>query len=129
MQNKPNFRKAKMKLSPYSTKDYENVRLCRFRQNKPNQTQFQKGSISAYGRLVIIRLFFSGRASAAINVTLQQIGPTYHFAQIQLRKLRTLVGLFCFEVFQFELEEVDCAQGDKVICVVWFLLEFEDILC
>jgi hypothetical protein len=41
MQNKANFRKAKMKLNSYSTKDYENEQLCRLRQNKPNQTQFQ----------------------------------------------------------------------------------------
>jgi len=40
-QNKAKFRKAKMKLNFYSTKDYENKRLCRFGQNKPNQTQFQ----------------------------------------------------------------------------------------
>jgi hypothetical protein len=38
-QYKPNSRNAKMKLNFYSTKDYENERLCRCGQNKPNQTQ------------------------------------------------------------------------------------------
>ena len=41
-QNKDNFRKAKMNLNSYLTKDYENERLCRCGQNKPNQTQFLK---------------------------------------------------------------------------------------
>ena len=40
MQNKPNFQKAKMKLSFYSTKDYENQGRLRNSKNKPNQTQF-----------------------------------------------------------------------------------------
>jgi hypothetical protein len=42
MQNKPNFRKAQMNVNAVTTKDYENARLRRFRQNKPNQTQFLK---------------------------------------------------------------------------------------
>jgi len=33
-QNKPNSRKAKMKLNFYSTKDYENEHLCRGFKNK-----------------------------------------------------------------------------------------------
>jgi len=41
MQNKPNFRKAKMKLNFYSAKDYENETAFSLRENKPNQTQFQ----------------------------------------------------------------------------------------
>jgi hypothetical protein len=42
MQNKPNFRKAKMNESLFATKDYENKCLRRRGQNKPNQTQFQR---------------------------------------------------------------------------------------
>jgi hypothetical protein len=38
MQNKPNFQKAKINLSLYSTKDYENKRLCR-RGEKQTQTK------------------------------------------------------------------------------------------
>jgi len=38
-QFKANFRKAKMNLNFYSTKDYENERLCRRAEFKPNQTQ------------------------------------------------------------------------------------------
>ena len=45
MQNKPNFRKAEMKLSFYSTKDYENQGRLRNSKNKPNQTQFQNGHL------------------------------------------------------------------------------------
>ncbi len=40
MQNKPNLREAQMNVNKVSTKDYENKRLCRRRENKPNQTQF-----------------------------------------------------------------------------------------
>jgi len=36
MQNKPNFRKAKMNISPALTKDYENETAFSLRQNKPN---------------------------------------------------------------------------------------------
>jgi hypothetical protein len=43
MQNKANFRKAKMKLNFYLTKDYENGVLYSRGKNKPNQTQFQAG--------------------------------------------------------------------------------------
>jgi len=40
MQNKPNFQNAKMNLTFYSTKDYENKPNLRTPKNKPNQTQF-----------------------------------------------------------------------------------------
>ena len=36
-----------MKLNFYLTKDYENVPLRRRGENKPNQTQFQKGYLTA----------------------------------------------------------------------------------
>jgi len=39
MQNKPNFPDAQMNISYYITEDYENARLRRCGQNKPNQTQ------------------------------------------------------------------------------------------
>jgi release factor glutamine methyltransferase len=41
MQNKPNFRKAKMNVTAYTTEEYENLTLCRRGENKPKQTQFQ----------------------------------------------------------------------------------------
>ncbi|MHC4596649.1 MAG: hypothetical protein ACYS19_17115, partial [Planctomycetota bacterium] len=41
MQNKPNFRKAKMNVRAIKTKGYENNRLGGRRENKPNQTQSQ----------------------------------------------------------------------------------------
>jgi len=41
MQNKPNFRKAKMNVTFYAQRDYENLRLPGQQKNKPNQTQFQ----------------------------------------------------------------------------------------
>jgi len=40
MQNKPNFRNAKMKLNLFATKGYENISPIRKCENKPNQTQF-----------------------------------------------------------------------------------------
>jgi len=40
MQNKPNFRKAKMNANDFSQKDYENKSRLRTRKNKPKQTQF-----------------------------------------------------------------------------------------
>jgi hypothetical protein len=39
MQNKANFQKAKIKLTFYSTKDYENEPRLQKPKNKPNQTQ------------------------------------------------------------------------------------------
>ncbi len=36
MQNKPNFRKTKMNLNFYPTKDYENDNTFRLPENKPN---------------------------------------------------------------------------------------------
>ena len=45
MQNKPNFRKAKMNVNPYISTDYENKSNWTLGQNKPNtnpiQTQFK----------------------------------------------------------------------------------------
>ncbi len=43
MQNKPNLLNAQMNVNKVSTKDYENETAFRLRENKPNQTQFQKG--------------------------------------------------------------------------------------
>ena len=40
MQNKANLRKGQMSVSPYNTKVYENVCICRLPKNKPNQSQF-----------------------------------------------------------------------------------------
>ncbi len=42
MQNKPNFRKAKMNVNSLITTDYENKWQRRVRKNKPNQTQSPK---------------------------------------------------------------------------------------
>jgi len=39
MQNKPNFRKTKMNLNSYLTKDYENERLADAAKTNPIQTQ------------------------------------------------------------------------------------------
>jgi len=41
-QNKPNFRKARMNLNFYLTKDYENELCRKLQKNKPNQTQSPK---------------------------------------------------------------------------------------
>jgi len=38
-QKKPNYRKARINVNFYLTKDYENVPLRRRGENKPNQTQ------------------------------------------------------------------------------------------
>jgi len=40
MQNKPNLLDTQMNVSSALTKYYENKRLCRCGENKPNQTQF-----------------------------------------------------------------------------------------
>ena len=36
MQNKPNFRKARMNVTVYSDKDYENISNWKLGENKPN---------------------------------------------------------------------------------------------
>jgi hypothetical protein len=40
MQNKANFRKGQMTVSPYNTKAYENLWLYQLGKNKANQSQF-----------------------------------------------------------------------------------------
>jgi len=49
-QNKPNFRKAKMKLNFYSKRNYENVPLRRRGQNKPNSNPISKQLVGAKPR-------------------------------------------------------------------------------
>jgi len=46
MQNKPNLRKAKMKLNFYLTKDYENVQLHSRGENKPKTNPTCRGVAS-----------------------------------------------------------------------------------
>ncbi len=50
MQNKPNFRKAKMFVKSYITKDYENISNWTLGQNKPNsnpiKTNFRKAQMN-----------------------------------------------------------------------------------
>jgi len=40
LQNKANLRKGQMSVSPYNTKVYENIRVCRLPKSKANQSQF-----------------------------------------------------------------------------------------
>jgi len=47
MQNKPNLLNAQMNVNKVLTKDYENERLRRLGENKPNQTQFQSHRLYA----------------------------------------------------------------------------------
>jgi hypothetical protein len=57
MQNKPNLLDAQMNLSSVLTKYYENKRLCRCGQNKPNQTRSEfisKGAKLLTGELLAI---------------------------------------------------------------------------
>jgi len=63
MQNKPNLLNAQMNVSKVLTKDYENVRLRRRGENKPNQTQFHPHRLYAYfnfllGEVVRPKLLF-----------------------------------------------------------------------
>lgn len=46
MQNKANLMDAQMNVSAVLTKDYENERLSRRGENKPNQSQFQTQHLS-----------------------------------------------------------------------------------
>jgi len=41
MQNKPNFRKAEMNISPVKTMNYEQLTINYANKNKPNQTQYK----------------------------------------------------------------------------------------
>jgi len=41
MQNKANFKKARMNVNPYITTDYENKSNWTLGENKPNQSQFR----------------------------------------------------------------------------------------
>ena len=48
MQNKPNFQKSQMNVSIYLQMAYENKHNWTLSENKPNQTQFQKGGLHGY---------------------------------------------------------------------------------
>jgi len=48
MQNKANLLNAQMDVNTVITEDYENERLCRCGENKPNQTQFHPHRLYAY---------------------------------------------------------------------------------
>jgi len=45
MQNKANFRNAKMNENLFATKDYENETAFRLQKYKPKQSQFQTGHL------------------------------------------------------------------------------------
>jgi len=63
MQNKPNLREAQMNVSKVLTSGYENARLHRRGQNKPNQTQLQtqaNGFFKILPRLPIITRILPG---------------------------------------------------------------------
>jgi len=71
MQNKPNFRKAKMNVISILTKDYENEQLCRRGENKPNQTQLQTQRLS---KLFLALTFLSPSFNLAMqNWTIQKL--------------------------------------------------------
>jgi len=90
MQNKPNFRKAKMNITSAITKDYENISPIRKCQNKPNQTQFQKphpkSSASSHQR---IHLF----SHLLIHAKILQSFAT--FGNFSLQNLRFSFGNQC----------------------------------
>ena len=67
---KANFRKAKMNLNFYLTKDYENERLCRRGENKPNQTQSPRPT----SEIIVDSLSCGSRLMAAAGVRLRT-GP------------------------------------------------------
>ena len=48
MQNKPNFQKAEMNVNKVLTKDYENIRLRRLRENKPKSNPISKKDRNEY---------------------------------------------------------------------------------
>jgi len=55
MQNKPNFRKAEMKLNFYSIRGYENETAFSLRKNKPNQTQPVVSLSNLFQRAILIK--------------------------------------------------------------------------
>ena len=56
MQNKPNFRKAKMKLNSYSTKDYENKSNWKLGENKPNAKPIQSQPVVSLPALSFVEV-------------------------------------------------------------------------
>jgi len=48
LQNKANFKKAKMSVTPYNTKVYENICVCRLIKNKAKQSQFVFFTVAAF---------------------------------------------------------------------------------
>ncbi|MHC4602908.1 MAG: hypothetical protein ACYS6W_06205, partial [Planctomycetota bacterium] len=51
IQNKPNFRKAKMNVTAFITMNYEQITMNNANKNKPNQSQFQTGPAPRLSRI------------------------------------------------------------------------------
>ena len=80
MQNKPNFRKAKMNVNFYSTKDYENVPRRRTRKNKPNQTQSPRPHF--YPKNHELRAInYELKNQSFVRVPLKNVLKKHHFLQ------------------------------------------------
>jgi len=58
MQNKPNLPAPQMNITPFITKHYENKRLRRYGENKPNQTQLDCRTLH---RKKYVNYFFDSR--------------------------------------------------------------------
>ncbi len=91
MQNKPNFRKAKMNLNIYNTMDYENISDWTIGQNKPNSNpnkacpacpEFIEGSAPVLSKVEGIE--WANFRKAKMNVK--------SVAYIYLRSIMSLIG-------------------------------------
>ena len=52
-QNKPNYKKAKMDVNLFATKDYENETAFRFEKTNPNKANFKRGTDALSGDLIV----------------------------------------------------------------------------
>ena len=112
MQNKPNFSRAEMNVTPLLTREYENIRLYRRDENKPNQSQFKSNFNPKLALFYeILALFGFQRKKAQLSAFLPNRLNIYYF-------VRCIFRLLCYNVakWRFNLSSLKSKPPIKLMC-------------
>ncbi len=113
MQNKPNLPDSQMNVNTVITKDYENERLCRRWENKPNQTQFLK--ISDFRNLYAVP---GKNECKTIQAVIFGFFPPYtdvrEFFRSRSGLLLCFLGFSFYRLLMYPLHSLFCTM--KVFC-------------
>jgi len=112
MQNKANLQNAQINITPLLTKEYENIRLYRRDENKPNQTQFKSNfnpKLALFSE--ILALFGFQRKKAQLSAFLQNRVNIYYF-------VRCIFRLLCYNIakWRFNLSSLKSKPPIKLMC-------------